>query len=59
MTDIILATRNIHKARELKTLLRGLDVNVRTLDDVSDHIILKEDGDTFEAKCVPKSQDRP
>ena len=56
MTDIILATRNIHKARELKTLLRGLDVNVRTLDDVSDHIILKEDGDTFEANAFQKAR---
>jgi len=56
MTDIILATRNIHKARELKTLLSGFDVNVRTLDDISDQIILKEDGDTFEVNAFQKAR---
>ncbi len=56
MTEIILATHNIHKARELKTLIGDLDIKVLTLDDISDEIILKEDGDTFEANAFQKAR---
>ena len=55
MTKIILATHNIYKARELKTLLSNLDVEVLTLDDVSTEIVLREDGDTFEANAFQKA----
>ena len=56
MTEIILATHNIHKARELKTLIGDLDIKVITLEDISDEIILKEDGDTFEANAFQKAR---
>jgi XTP/dITP diphosphohydrolase len=56
MIEIILATRNIHKARELKTLLSDLDVDVLTLDDISAQLVLKEDGDTFEANAFQKAR---
>ncbi|MCX6120838.1 MAG: RdgB/HAM1 family non-canonical purine NTP pyrophosphatase [Ignavibacteriales bacterium] len=56
MTQLILATRNIHKARELKTLLSNLDVDVLTLNDISDEIVLREDGDTFEANAIQKAR---
>jgi XTP/dITP diphosphohydrolase len=56
MTKIILATHNIHKARELKTLLSDLDADVLTLDDISPEIVLKEDGDTFEANAFQKAR---
>jgi XTP/dITP diphosphohydrolase len=56
MTKIILATHNIHKARELKTLLGDLDVDVLTLADVSTEIVLREDGDTFEANAFQKAR---
>jgi XTP/dITP diphosphohydrolase len=55
MIDVILATHNIHKARELKTLLGTLEVRVLTLDDLSVEIVLREDGDTFEANAVQKA----
>ena len=55
MTEIILATHNIHKARELKTLLSDLNVDVLTLDDISTNIVLREDGDTFEANAFQKA----
>jgi len=55
MTKIILATHNIHKAKELKTLLSDLDFDVLTLNDISTEIILREDGDTFEANAFQKS----
>ena len=56
MTEIILATHNIHKARELKTLLSDLDIDVLTLDDISTDIVLREDGDTFEANAFQKAK---
>jgi XTP/dITP diphosphohydrolase len=56
MMNIILATHNIHKARELKTLLSDLPVNVLTLDDISGDIVLREDGDTFEANAFQKAR---
>ena len=56
MTKIVLATHNIHKARELKTLLSGLDIDVLTLDDISPEIELREDGVTFEANAFQKAR---
>jgi XTP/dITP diphosphohydrolase len=55
MNQIILATHNIHKARELKTLLSDLNVDVLTLDDISTEIVLREDSDTFEANAFQKA----
>ncbi|RPI05547.1 MAG: non-canonical purine NTP pyrophosphatase, partial [Ignavibacteriae bacterium] len=56
MTEIILATHNKHKARELKALLSGFDVSVLTLDDISTEIELREDGDTFESNALQKAR---
>jgi XTP/dITP diphosphohydrolase len=56
MTKLILATRNIHKARELQTLLGDLDVDMLTLNDVSTELILREDGTTFEANAFQKAR---
>jgi len=56
MTKIILATHNIYKAQELKTLLSDLDVDVLALDDISAEIALREDGDTFEANALQKAR---
>jgi XTP/dITP diphosphohydrolase len=56
MTQLILATHNQHKARELKTLLSDLDVEVLTLDDIPTELVLREDGDTFEANALQKAR---
>jgi XTP/dITP diphosphohydrolase len=56
MINIVLATRNIHKARELKALMGDLEVNVLTLDDISDEIDLREDGTTFDANALQKAR---
>lgn len=56
MTEIILATHNIHKARELRTLLRDLNVDILTLDDIPTEIVLRENGDTFEANAIQKAK---
>jgi XTP/dITP diphosphohydrolase len=56
MIKIILATHNIHKARELKALLSDLNIDVLTLDDISAKINLREDGNTFEANAFQKAR---
>ena len=56
MIKLILATRNVHKAKELTTLLGDLDIEVLTLNDVSTELILREDGDTFEANAFQKAR---
>jgi len=56
MTKFILATRNIHKARELRTLLGDLDVEILTLNEVSTELLLREDGTTFEANALQKAR---
>jgi XTP/dITP diphosphohydrolase len=56
MTKLILATRNKHKARELQTLLGDLNLEILTLNDVSTELILREDGDTFEANAFQKAR---
>ena len=56
MTKIILATHNIHKARELKTFFKDLDVDMLTLNDISPVIELREDGDTFEMNAIQKAR---
>jgi len=53
---LILATRNIYKARELRTLLSDLDIEILTLNDVSTDLILREDGNTFEANAFQKAR---
>ena len=56
MTEIILATRNLHKAGELKTMLRGMDVTVLTLDELPGDIELREDHDSFEGNALQKAR---
>jgi XTP/dITP diphosphohydrolase len=56
MTKLILSTRNIHKARELRSLLSDIEIEVLSLNDISSDIELKEEGDTFEANAYQKAQ---
>jgi XTP/dITP diphosphohydrolase len=56
MIKIILATYNLHKAHELKTMLSSLDIDVLTLNDISSGVLLREDGDTFEANALQKAR---
>lgn len=52
---LVLATRNPGKVRELRDLLAGLPVSVRTLDDFPEVQSLPETGETFEANAVSKA----
>ena len=53
---IILATQNSGKVAEIKAILKALDVEVVSLDDVpGDSPDVIEDGDTFEANAKKKA----
>jgi XTP/dITP diphosphohydrolase len=56
MTKLVIATRNRHKTIELRTLLGDLDIEVLSLIDIDTGLILREDGDTFEANALQKAQ---
>lgn len=55
MTKLILATRNNHKVRELKSFLSDIDIEVLSLNDISDNIVLKEENNTFEENALQKA----
>jgi len=56
MTRIVLATRNRHKAGELEYFLRGLPLEVLTLNDIGQELELREDGDTFRENALQKAR---
>ena len=53
MTLVHVATRNHHKVAELRSLLRGLEIELRPLPDAAPEVI--EDGDTFAANAILKA----
>lgn len=53
--QILLASRNKEKVKELTACLQGLDVTIITLDEVSDAPEVEEDGKTFEENAVKKA----
>lgn len=55
MTELVLATRNPHKAQELVALLRDRGIRVRTLAEFPDAPEVEEDGVTCEANAVKKA----
>jgi XTP/dITP diphosphohydrolase len=54
--ELVLATRNRHKAVELVALLGDLGITVRTLDEFPDAPDVVEDGETCEANAVKKAR---
>ena len=56
LRDVVLATRNSHKAAELAAILAGLPVRIRTMDEFPDVPEVVEDGDTCEANAVKKAR---
>jgi XTP/dITP diphosphohydrolase len=53
--ELVLATRNRHKATELIQLLGGLGITIRTLDEFPEAPEVIEDGNTCEANAVKKA----
>jgi len=54
--DLVLATRNRHKGKELGSLLADLPVRIRTMDEFPDVPDVVEDGDTCEANAIKKAR---
>ena len=54
--ELVLATNNRHKAAELISLLSGLGIMIRTLDEFPDAPEVVEDGTTCEANAVKKAR---
>jgi XTP/dITP diphosphohydrolase len=55
ITELVLATKNEDKARELKALLGGEDLIIRTLAEFPDTPDVVEDGATCEANAIKKA----
>jgi XTP/dITP diphosphohydrolase len=55
MMEIVLATRNKDKAREMVALFAGLDIEVSTLDDFPEAPPTVEDRETLEANAIKKA----
>ena len=55
MTELIIATRNKDKLKEIKTLLKGLPVKVLSLDGFKDVPEVKEDRNTLEGNAKKKA----
>src|SRR6187401_2651812 len=53
--ELVLATRNRHKATELIQLLGGLGITIRTLDEFPEAPEVVEDGNTCEANAIKKA----
>ena len=56
MIEIVIATRNRHKVRELKPLLAVRGVRWLSLDDVDPVPPIHEDGRTFDANAIKKAR---
>ncbi|MCI0708461.1 MAG: RdgB/HAM1 family non-canonical purine NTP pyrophosphatase [Ignavibacteriae bacterium] len=56
MKKLVLATRNKHKIAELQTLLKGLNLELLTLNDFPNHPPLIEDGTTFQENALKKAR---
>ncbi len=52
--ELILATRNAHKVREVRRMLEPYGIAVAPLPD--DVVLPPEEGDTFEANALPKAR---
>jgi XTP/dITP diphosphohydrolase len=53
---IVVATRNRGKLREIVPLLAGLDLELRTIDELAPDAELREDGVTFEDNALAKAR---
>jgi XTP/dITP diphosphohydrolase len=53
--ELVLATRNLHKVSEIRSILQDLDLVFRTLDDFPTAPEVVEDGETYRENAVKKA----
>lgn len=56
MKQIIVATQNQGKVKEIKEVLKGLPVEVKTMGEVNIDIDVEENGTTFEENAIIKAE---
>lgn len=56
MKKLVLATNNRHKILEIKSILKGVDIEILTLHDIPNIPPLVEDGGTFEENALKKAR---
>ncbi len=54
--DIIIATRNKDKQREIRAILRHSGLSIRTIDEFRDAPEVEENADTFEGNAALKAR---
>ncbi|MEW6615114.1 MAG: XTP/dITP diphosphatase [Thermodesulfobacteriota bacterium] len=54
--EIVLATRNEGKLREIKELIKGLNLKVLSLKDIPEVLAIQESGSTFRENALIKSK---
>jgi XTP/dITP diphosphohydrolase len=55
MRELLIATKNQGKLKEIRELLKGLDLKITSLSDYPDLPGVVEDGDTFKSNAVKKA----
>jgi len=53
--ELLVATRNKKKFKEIREILKGLPFRVTSLDDYDGLPVIEEDGDTFEQNAIKKA----
>ncbi|ONI37692.1 non-canonical purine NTP pyrophosphatase, RdgB/HAM1 family [Candidatus Epulonipiscium fishelsonii] len=54
--DIILASKNKGKAKEIRKMLDNIDINVVTMEEIGIEIDIEETGSTFEENAIIKAE---
>ena len=54
---IVFATSNVNKVREVREMLEGMDVEIRSLSDMGLEVTHEEDSNTFEGNAKIKAED--
>lgn len=54
--NLLLATRNQHKKMELQSMLAGMNIEVKTLEEFPDMLDVQEDGCSFEENAAKKAR---
>ncbi len=58
MTEIIFATGNKDKMREIREIMADCDVHIVSMKEAGIRVDIVEDGTTFEEKCKDQSTGR-
>ncbi len=56
MTQIIFATGNQDKMREIREIMEGMDVDIRSMKEAGIRVEIREDGTTFEENAAIKAR---